>query len=439
MRWLLLAVLAGCGNTVTTPANPCANESRCLTLKLEGVMTELERAEIVLEGRYQGTASVDLGGVSLPIAIGVRLPAAEPREPTVWISVAVFDEYSQRVGGGGITSTATDQAVRIAVAPLPASSCGNHVKDAYGESGIDCGWTCSTPCHTGIMCSSDSDCVSGNCEAHRCMPAPTCSDGVTNQHESDLDCGGPCKPCIRYQNCSGHSDCDSRVCRDGACATAVCSDHVQNQNESDVDCGGHCDKCADGKRCASAYDCASGICGAHGRCVPQTCLDGKAGDGELARDCGGVCAPCNSGTGVYCFADASCSSGVCKSGACAFPSCADGQRNGNESDIDCGGDRCGKCPNGLTCAIASDCQSGKCLAGTCQGVSCGNLVRDADEVDVDCGGPCARCGTGRACNYDTDCVSGACTVYCRATRCDDGVQNGDETGVDCGGPCGVCP
>jgi hypothetical protein len=47
----------------------------------------------------------------------------------------------------------------------------------------------------------------------------TCSDGIQNQGETGIDCGGPCTPC------------------------ATCNDGIQNQGESGVDCGGPCGAC----------------------------------------------------------------------------------------------------------------------------------------------------------------------------------------------------
>ncbi len=50
--------------------------------------------------------------------------------------------------------------------------------------------------------------------------AETCSDGLLNQDEYWIDCGGPCKPC------------------------QTCSDGLQNQGETDIDCGGpNCSAC----------------------------------------------------------------------------------------------------------------------------------------------------------------------------------------------------
>ncbi|MEM9693356.1 MAG: hypothetical protein AAGA56_12480 [Myxococcota bacterium] len=51
-------------------------------------------------------------------------------------------------------------------------------------------------------------------------------------------------------------------------------------------------------------------------------------------------------------------------GADELPSsCGDGVRNGNETDVDCGGDTCPPCSNGLACEVGSDCISGRCDVG----------------------------------------------------------------------------
>ena len=77
----------------------------------------------------------------------------------------------------------------------------------------------STPatCSDGIQNQGETgvDCGGPNCPA--CPPLPTCSDGIQNQGETAVDCGGP--------NCP-------------ACST--CNDGIQNGNETGIDCGGSC-------------------------------------------------------------------------------------------------------------------------------------------------------------------------------------------------------
>ena len=83
---------------------------------------------------------------------------------------------------------------------------------------------------------------------------------------------------------------------------------------------------------------------------------------ETDVDCGG---PQCSATGVMCALTEACAvDGDCESGICitsvAAPvciSCGDGLKNGGETDVDCGGARCGPCADTKGCSAESDCQS----------------------------------------------------------------------------------
>jgi hypothetical protein len=97
-------------------------------------------------------------------------------------------------------------------------------------------------------------------------------------------------------------------------------------------------------------------------------------------------------------------------------SCVDGVRDGDESDIDCGGAACDKCAVGQACVVGGDCQTATCGAnGRCvlPAASCRDGVKDGTETDVDCGGACPRCVLGQVCGANADCVGGVC----RAGRC----------------------
>jgi hypothetical protein len=48
-------------------------------------------------------------------------------------------------------------------------------------------------------------------------PAPSCSDGIKNGGESDVDCGGPCPPCESGLGCGGGGDCASGICDSSTC------------------------------------------------------------------------------------------------------------------------------------------------------------------------------------------------------------------------------
>ena len=91
------------------------------------------------------------------------------------------------------------------------------------------------------------------------------------------------------------------------------------------------------------------------------------------------------------------------------PTCDDGEHNGTETDVDCGGERCAPCDDGEGCADGSDCTSGVCTDGLCTPPACDDGIQNGTETDVDCGGDaCAPCDDGEGCQQDADCVSGDC-------------------------------
>jgi hypothetical protein len=151
---------------------------------------------------------------------------------------------------------------------------------------------------------------------------PTCSDGLQNQDETGLDCGGSvcaaCPTCSDGLQNQGETglDCGGSVC--AACPT--CSDGLQNQDETGLDCGGSvcapCPSCSDGvqNQGETGLDCGGPICAA---C--PSCSDGVQNQDETGLDCGGaICAAC--------------------------PTCSDGLRNQDETGVDCGGSSCAPCP-----------------------------------------------------------------------------------------------
>ncbi|MFO7710243.1 MAG: hypothetical protein R6V53_00595 [Candidatus Woesearchaeota archaeon] len=87
-----------------------------------------------------------------------------------------------------------------------------------GETEIDCGGPCK-PCYTCYDRIKNQGEEGVDCGGP-CKPCPTCDDGIQNQGEQGIDCGGPCKPC------------------------ETCNDGIQNQGEQGVDCGGPCPKCS---------------------------------------------------------------------------------------------------------------------------------------------------------------------------------------------------
>ncbi len=51
--------------------------------------------------------------------------------------------------------------------------------------------------------------------------SPTCSDGVKNGSETDVDCGGSCGKCGLDLQCTGGLDCASGYCNAGKCGIAT--------------------------------------------------------------------------------------------------------------------------------------------------------------------------------------------------------------------------
>jgi hypothetical protein len=206
-----------------------------------------------------------------------------------------------------------------------------------------------------------------------------------------------CEPlCQKDKDCSAVGrKCDPRLklCVDDAHLTqgaplgASCADWVSSNGDAGTACAGVClalrkDSNGTGTDPDNiAYFCSE-------RCVFNT-IDGC---GYYNTPKGGVCLLAGDNTGksdeAYCLqmcdVDADCAAygaahenvycdpigvdngwgrGFClfrygQAEAGAFP-CADGQKNNDETDIDCGGS-CSKCDNGKACLQPSDCKSGAC-------------------------------------------------------------------------------
>ncbi len=78
---------------------------------------------------------------------------------------------------------------------------------------------------------------------------------------------------------------------------------------------------------------------------------------------------------------------ACESGAgsAPVPSCVDGQKNGDETGLDCGGTCPQKCTANQGCTIASDCESARCTGGVC-------AITGSCDQDSDC--PSGNCDSG---------------------------------------------
>ena len=178
-------------------------------------------------------------------------------------------------------------------------------------------------------------------KTQKCGYKPSCEDGVQNQDEDAVDCGGVCQPCATCFDGIKNQDEEDVDCG-GVCQPCPdCFDKIQNFGETDVDCGGfYCKKrCAAGQRCIRNSNCESSYC-YNEICLEATCYDKIRNQGEEDVDCGGACKPC--------------------------PTCFDGIKNQGEEDVDCGG----TCPK-------------KCA-------TCFDGIKNQNEKGIDCGDVCNK-------------------------------------------------
>jgi len=136
----------------------------------------------------------------------------------------------------------------------------------------ECPYSAASTCGTTGFCktgaceyyASGTTCSTATCSANVEYPADTCNGSGQCVDGGSNACGG------------------SYVCSGSKCQS--CSDGLKNGTETDVDCGGggSCGKCANGKKCTGVADCTSG------NCVDGVCCN---------TACTGTCLACNlSGT-----------------------------------------------------------------------------------------------------------------------------------------------
>jgi len=301
-----------------------------------------------------------------------------------------------------------------------------------------------------------------------CGP-PACDDGIQNQGEDRIDCGGPCPPCdclsdaacADGQYCNGAETCDAwGHCQPG---TAVdCSDGVgctiDSCNEGTDSCDNLADDaaCADGlfcngvERCDVALDCQPGTdpCPGQGcdeandQCV--VCDDN--GVCEVGEDCTSCPNDCISG------GDGGCGNGVCEpalSEDClSCPADCRGLQGGKPSKRFCCGDGDGENPVGCSQAVCTT-DGWACSAAPVASYCCGDLVCEGAEdylnCIVDCPAPVCGddlCDPGEdSCNCPADCGSPPPTESNCSNGLDDdcdGLTDAADPDCACGGtgqPC----
>jgi hypothetical protein len=165
---------------------------------------------------------------------------------------------------------------------------------------------------------------------------------------------------------------------------------------------------------------ASSTCGTTGACTSNgaSCAFYPAGTScGTGATCNGAgtCVACTSNCplNTTCTSDANCTSNACDSVSltCVQNQCADHRKDGLETDVDCGGGQCPTCALNQKCSLDTDCGSNACdaISLVCVASQCSDHQKDGTETDVDCGGAntCSRCALGKACLANSDCVAGS--------------------------------
>lgn len=269
--------------------------------------------------------------------------------------------------------------------------------------------------------------------------ATSSSSGGGGGGGGEAGAGGNAPVCLDDSDCPGVTNAciRPRCFSDGLCGFdnepigAPCAENGGNACNGKGEC----------VECTANEHCASGKCGMDRLCIPPTCSDIIKNGDETDVDCGGSClARC--GPLEKCLNDGDCVGGVCIAETCA-PTCSDQTTNGAETDVDCGGSDCAACVLGKTCRVGMDCVSTLCQNGVCVPVpTCTDGVYNGLETDIDCGGPdCAACTLGQPCLEGRDCTTLSCVQsICAEPTCTDGILNGGEVDIDCGSMCPMgCP
>jgi cysteine-rich repeat protein len=228
----------------------------------------------------------------------------------------------------------------------------------------------------------------------------------------------------------------------GGGGSATCGDGVVAKSEECDDknttAGDGCDESCHVETCWSCSAMAD---------KPSLCVPKAQGDMcEATKFCDG------NGKCVECLKNEDCGGGTayCFQGACA--KCDDNIKNGDETDVDCGGSNCTtKCAQGKTCAAGTDCATTFCADGVCCGEACtdacyscnlpGGTPGSCDFLDkygedpsygngMSClaanGLACAAQGGGCKKAVGVDCMAGG---DCASGKCADPDMDGKKTCV----------
>jgi hypothetical protein len=269
-------------------------------------------------------------------------------------------------------------------------------------------------CVTDADCGSPIPCVAAFCRAGTCQSS-NLFRGSSAERDVPADC--------HAEQCDGQGklehvlDFGNVPASSNPCSVTAC-DNLGNPSSQPSAAGVACQSAQGGRMCDGAgqcvecltsLDCSVGTCQAHS-CSPASCSNGQLDGSETDVDCGGTCPAC--ADKQRCKIDQDCASDDCDALelVCLPASCIDQKQDGSETDVDCGGADCAGCYIYLKCRVNADCATQQCdpVMQQCVGNACTDHRQDGRETDIDCGGAddCVGCKAGQKCSAAFDCVPG---------------------------------
>ncbi|MBU1005684.1 MAG: alpha/beta fold hydrolase, partial [Nanoarchaeota archaeon] len=228
----------------------------------------------------------------------------------------------------------------------------------------------------GYTDSADSGCSSCSGTDTSCGTYPSCTncnsdDGCSGNYYYNYYCVS------NAAGCSHISDsCTDCSCSCGGYNTAETTANGNCGDGKDNDCDGYTDSSDSGCSSCSGTDTS---CGVYPTCNNCNADDGCYGNFYRDYYCSGTSCSYNLNN---CAADCSCSCGGYNTEeTIANGNCDDGKDNDCDGYTDHGDSGC---------------------------YSCDNMVKDGDETDIDCGGSCNPCEDWKSCIISSDCYSNLC-------------------------------
>jgi cysteine-rich repeat protein len=231
-----------------------------------------------------------------------------------------------------------------------------------------------------------------------------CGDGVVNTTAGEqCDDGGQvsgdgCSEGCRLEYCGNGAVDPGEVCDDGdqvsgdGCSADCRSDETCGNGVVDPVMGEECDGGGESATCDS--DCTLAVCGDYrlNEVAGEDCDEGPEDTASCDHDC---TAPACGDAHVNLPAGEECETGgesrFCD-GDCTFAWCGDGTPNATA---------------GEQCDDGNDDDEDWCLT-TCVAASCEDDIQNGDEDDVDCGGDCDPCEDECDCENDCEACDGGC-------------------------------